>query len=340
LSQEREKMDVSVIVPVYNSEKTIRECLLSIFDSEFDGDFEVIVVDDGSTDASIEKIKDLDVQIIRQENKGAAAARNKGARQAKSDIIIFVDSDVVFLKDTLRRIYEHLQKDDVDYVTVRYSKKPLNEKWIHKYKALADFSYYYDFLYAREKKQKPIRHVLMYGGTKGFKKKAFEELGGYDERIKGAHIEEEMLVLKLSRNYKMVADAGIKTLHYFPDFGKLVKTQFRKALHLTDAMHQDNYRQPYLSKNILRVALGGLTVVSFIFSLAFHLIFGSPTPFIATGIIFLGYFLSHWRMFFSAVSENGIIFTLYCLVINLFFCTLISSAGFLSTVRYLVRKKR
>ena len=332
-------MDVSVVIPVYNSEKTVRECVLSILDSDFDGNFEILVVDDGSTDTSMEKIKGLNVQIIRQENKGAGAARNNGARQAASDIIIFADSDVVFLKDTLRRIYEHLQKDDVDYVTVRYSKKPLNDKWIHKYKALADFSYYYDFLYAREKKQKPIRHVLMYGGTKGYKKKVFQELGGYDERIKGAHIEEEMLVLKLSRNYKMVADASIKTRHYFPDFGKLVKTQFRKALHLRNAMHQDNYRQPYLDKNILRVALGGLTVVSLIFSLAFDLIFGSAAPFIATGIIFLGYFLSHWRMFFTAVSEHGIIFTLYCLIVNLFFCTLISLAGFLSTVKYLVQKR-
>lgn len=330
--------DISIIIPVYNSEKTIRKCILSILDSDFDKSFEIIVIDDGSTDRSMEKIKDIDVKIVHQINKGAATARNVGSRQAKSDLILFLDSDVCFFKDTLKKIYEHLKKDDIDYIGVRYSKKPLNHKWIHRYKALADYVYYYDFIFTKEQRQKPIRQVFISGGIEGFKKHVFEELGGFDEKIKGADVEQDKLMAKLSHDYNVLADGNITTAHYFPDFGKLTRDYFRRTFHAMNIVFKNNYGQPYLKKNTSRIALGALAITSLLFSIILFLNFGYTLPFIVTLILFSSYLFTHLNMFIIAFKEYGLSFTLYTLFINLYFCLLISLAGFFGMLRHLLQR--
>lgn len=88
---------ISIIVPVYNVEKYINECLDSIL-SQTHKDFELILVDDGSTDKSSiicdeYALKDKRIRVYHQENQGQAAARNFGVSQAQSDWIVFIDSD-------------------------------------------------------------------------------------------------------------------------------------------------------------------------------------------------------------------------------------------------------
>lgn len=88
-------MILSVIVPVYNVENYIQECISSILSINID-DMEVIVVDDGSTDKSIPKIKEIQdsrIKIISQKNKGLSGARNTGLDLAKGKYVYFIDSD-------------------------------------------------------------------------------------------------------------------------------------------------------------------------------------------------------------------------------------------------------
>ena len=136
----------------------------------------------------------------------------------------------------------------------------------------------------------------------------------------------------------MLADGNIKTAHSFPDFGKLIRDYFLRTLHSMDIVCKDGYRQPYLRDNALRVALGALTVVSALLSLYLFAAFGYTLPFIATVAIFLAYVRSHISMFVIAFKEYGFIFMLYMLVMNLFFCSLLSLAGFLGVVRSMLRK--
>jgi glycosyltransferase involved in cell wall biosynthesis len=334
------KIEISIIIPIYNSEKTIRECIQSIINSDFTKKFEIIVIDDGSTDKSIEKINDLDIILFKQKNKGAAAARNKGASLAKSDILLFVDSDVVFFKDTLKKIYDHLKNDGVDYLSVRYSKKPINKKWIHKYKALADYFYSYDFLYSKSQKKGPIKDVVVVGGTEGYKKSVFFKLGGFDENIKGAGIEREILISKLSKHYQIIGDGNIKTKHNFPDFKSLVKNYFFRAMHSTILMKKKLYNQPYLKKNIPRVLLGSLTTISFFASVFLYIFFHKIIFFIFPVIVFLLYLLYHLKMFISALKEYNLLFMFYMIIMNLFFCLLISFAGFLGTMDNLLKNDK
>lgn len=93
----------SIIIPVYNVEKYIKKCLDSIFNQSFK-DFEVIVVNDGTKDNSMDIVKEYDVKILTQKNQGLSAARNLGEKHAKGDYIIFVDSDDFIEKDLLKEI--------------------------------------------------------------------------------------------------------------------------------------------------------------------------------------------------------------------------------------------
>lgn len=86
---------VSVIIPVYNVGKYLDECIESIL-SQTISNFEIILVDDGSTDDSLNicnKYKNKNVIVIHQENSGVSAARNAGIKVAKSEFITFVDGD-------------------------------------------------------------------------------------------------------------------------------------------------------------------------------------------------------------------------------------------------------
>jgi len=87
---------VSVVVPFYNEEKHLDECLSSLISQSYNN-FEIIAVDDGSTDSSINIInKYPHVNLIKQGHRGSGAARNRGVAEAKGEIIIFADADMRF----------------------------------------------------------------------------------------------------------------------------------------------------------------------------------------------------------------------------------------------------
>ena len=119
----------SIIVPVYNVEKYVNKCLDSIFNQTFK-DFEVIVVNDGTQDNSMDIVKKYNVTIINQENKGLSEARNNGVKKAKGDYIIFVDSDDYIEKDLLMKINEST-KNNPDLV--RFQAKEINDKETKEY---------------------------------------------------------------------------------------------------------------------------------------------------------------------------------------------------------------
>jgi glycosyltransferase involved in cell wall biosynthesis len=99
-------MFFSVIVPLYNKRKYIRRCVDSVLGQSFT-DFELIVVDDGSTDGSHEEIAVIDderLRVILQENQGASNARNKGMSSAKGEWIALLDADDAWFYDHLEEI--------------------------------------------------------------------------------------------------------------------------------------------------------------------------------------------------------------------------------------------
>lgn len=115
---------VTVVVPVYNVEKYIEKCLNSIIEQTY-RDIEIIIVNDGSKDKSIdicEKIqsKDSRIKIINQKNAGLSAARNTGIQNASGKYICFVDSDDFLDKNYVRLLLENLIKNGADISVCDY----------------------------------------------------------------------------------------------------------------------------------------------------------------------------------------------------------------------------
>lgn len=111
---------VSVIVPVYNVEKYLRQCLDSIINQTLD-DIEIICVDDGSTDGSLSILreytnKDSRIYILQQQNLRAGIARNNGLKIAKGKYLSFLDSDDFFELDMLEKMYNKAEEDKSDIV--------------------------------------------------------------------------------------------------------------------------------------------------------------------------------------------------------------------------------
>lgn len=106
---------VSIIIPIYNTEKYIKDCLDSVVNQTLD-DIEIICINDGSTDNSLKLIndyakRDKRIKVINQENKGQGTARNIGIKESKGEYIGFVDfDDYIDLKMYEKLFYESKKK--------------------------------------------------------------------------------------------------------------------------------------------------------------------------------------------------------------------------------------
>ena len=115
-----ENPKISVIIPVYNTEEYVRDAIMSIVNQTLK-EIEIIVVNDGSTDNSLQIIKELAksdtrIQVYSQENKGQAIARNYGFKKAKGRYLYFMDSDDLLEKEAFSHCYEKCEKEKLDFV--------------------------------------------------------------------------------------------------------------------------------------------------------------------------------------------------------------------------------
>ncbi|WP_052461109.1 glycosyltransferase family 2 protein [Psychroserpens mesophilus] len=116
----------SIIIPLYNKEKHIKDTLNSVWSQSF-SDFEVIVVNDGSTDGSLEEVKSINdkrLQIFNIENQGVSYARNYGISKANTDLIAFLDGDDLWLNHHLKDLKDlHELFPDCGMYCKAYNKK-------------------------------------------------------------------------------------------------------------------------------------------------------------------------------------------------------------------------
>lgn len=122
---------ISVVIPLYNKATSISSTLECVLNQNFT-DWEVVVVDDGSTDDSaniVSSMGDSRIRLIRQPNAGVSAARNRGAIEAEGEFIAFLDADDEWDKDYLATQYELTQKyPDCDVFAMNYEFRDINGK--------------------------------------------------------------------------------------------------------------------------------------------------------------------------------------------------------------------
>ncbi len=120
-----DKINVSIIVPVYNVEQYIERCLKSLVEQTCSCNYEIVIVNDGTKDNSMEIVRRFAdeykfIKIIEQENGGLSSARNTGIANAIGEYIAFVDSDDFVSPDYIKLLYESAVKNDSDVVYSNY----------------------------------------------------------------------------------------------------------------------------------------------------------------------------------------------------------------------------
>jgi len=139
VNMKKKKALISVVVPVYNVEKYLEECIESLVNQTYDN-IELIFINDGSTDSSLSILKEYQkknksiMKVINNKNNGIGKTRNIGIEKANGEFIYFVDSDDYVSKDALKNMYETAVKEDADIVISDmyrlFNNKDLSDKFV------------------------------------------------------------------------------------------------------------------------------------------------------------------------------------------------------------------
>ena len=207
-------MKVSVIIPVYNEEAVIENCLKSLAKQTIK--CEIIVIDDGSTDNSNFKFQISNLHLLKQMHKGPGAARNLGAGRASGDILVFVDADMEFEPDFVEKLIEPIEKKQA---IGTFSEE---EYLLNKENAWAR---YWNLNLGREAERMIGREEYANGSPvfRAILKKEFDKVGGFD--IKVGYTDDWSLSRKLG--VMAVAAPGAKYYHRNPETLQEVWTQAR-----------------------------------------------------------------------------------------------------------------
>ncbi len=210
---------VSIIVPVFNSEKTIRKCLESLLNIDYPKHkLEIILVDDGSTDGTKEIIRHYSgVKLIEQRHKGPATTRNVGVRKSSGKYIFFTDSDCIVRKDWIMDMLKEFRGNlaIVSGSLVPFSMKRPSEK----------------FEQMRRERLYGVRRRLVEvvpSCNMAIKRGVFNEINGFDEDFKYASFEDYDLCRRVKKlKYAILYEPTIQVIHLHSSSWKGV---FRRAL--------------------------------------------------------------------------------------------------------------
>ena len=226
-------MSVSIIIPTFNGAARIGKCLDALLKQTVGQDAEILVVDDGSTDNTAEVVgRYCGVRLIRQVNAGPAAARNRGALEAKGSIILFTDDDCVPTADWLRAMIEPFGDANVVGVKGVYR--------THQRQIAARFvQIEYEDKYRLMSDRAPIDFIDTYSA--GFRRDRFLEMDGYDTSFPLACAEDIELSYRMSaRGWTMRFVPEAIVYHTHPDtLWKYLKKKYKFAFWRVLALHKN-----------------------------------------------------------------------------------------------------
>lgn len=183
-------LHISIIIPMYNAQPTLDHCLTAVMNSGYKAD-QVIVVDDRSTDKSPDIANTYPIETISNKGpQGPASARNTGARQALSEWLFFIDSDVVIHNDTLDRLRDEIaEHPGIAAFIGSYDDHAFHHSFFADYKNLT-----HHFVHQHSNDQA----FTFWGACGAIKKQVFQEMGGFDESFRTACIEDIELGYRLT----------------------------------------------------------------------------------------------------------------------------------------------
>lgn len=237
-------MNFSIVIPLYNKERHIKRAISSIINQTYNN-FEILVIDDGSTDNSYKeaiKINDSRISIIRQKNKGVSSARNKGIEKSKYDYIGFLDADDAwepnFLSSVKNLIEQYpnsgayatsykIKKEDGN-VLISENSKRFEMKWEG---VIDDY-----FKYA-------INFPLISASSVVIPKKIFEKLGSFAVGIKRG--EDLDMWCRIALNYDISYSNKICATYFYDTDNRACNREYKLSRYFSnyaeDILHTYNY---------------------------------------------------------------------------------------------------
>jgi len=174
-------MLVSVVIPCYNEEKVIAACLTALVSQKTSHSFEVIVVNNNSTDQTVEIIKKfqdkLDIKIVQQKKKGRGFARRMGFQHARGDIILSTDADTIVPSDWIETLVSNLLQEKI--IAVTGSSKIVDCGWVTN--TVINFIQPMTMRFYRIF----FGHYWLSGFSFGIHKNIYNKSGGFNESING-----------------------------------------------------------------------------------------------------------------------------------------------------------
>ncbi len=198
---------LSIIIPVHNGCAYLRKTIDAVLSSDY-RDYEILVVDDASTDESADIVRARGVEVIPIATKlGPAAARNQGARHARGDILLFVDADVLVQPNTLTKVVKILNDNpDVAAVFGSYDDSPSELNFISQFKNLS-----HHFVHQHSSRAA----ATFWAGCGAIRRRVFETTGGFDEsKYSRPSIEDIELGNRLCRKgFRIVLEKDLQVKH-------------------------------------------------------------------------------------------------------------------------------
>lgn len=191
---------ISVIIPMYNAEKTIASALQSIKNQQTNELFEILVINDGSVDCSVQNVEDfknknpqMNIQIINQKNKGVSAARNAGLRIANGEFIALLDADDEWLPEKTDKQMKFLKNENfgIDFIGSLRNNIKLTFPYHINHQQLAKITL-----------KKLLLKIEAQTSTVIFKKKILQNTGFFDEQQR--YSEDANYWMRISQNNNMM----------------------------------------------------------------------------------------------------------------------------------------
>lgn len=232
----------SVVIPLYNKEKNIFNTVQSVIDQTFQ-DFEIVVVNDGSTDKSaeiVESIRDSRVRLVHQENQGVSAARNKGIKEASYEWIAFLDGDDLWEKEHLethKKIIGMYPEEKVFTTSFKLSNQ-LSDT-ISDYDVIETINNYF---------KEALEQYVTCSSVICVNRRCFSVVGFFNEKYcRGEDID---MWARLGKQYKFIKSLKVTAIYIQDSENKLTQKMqnLDKYFYVSDFKNTEKYEKKYWLK--------------------------------------------------------------------------------------------
>lgn len=304
-------MFISVIAANYDK----AELLVGFFDSFLacciGKEWELIFVDDGSEDTSVQIAQDykdkLPLRIISMEhNHGPARARNEGAKKASGEYLLFCDTDISFGPETFEMLFEILEKENPDALTGNLDITPLRDSWIGRYYLLEE----YENLKALKVESGESRYWSTTFGA--IRRDLFLKLEGFNEKFKGPDVEDIELGFAFPIEAKVLFNKDLVFKHCYPSALAVFQKAFIRSHQLAGYPTSNFEGNPLLDNSHRKTSY----ILSFFFVVTALLSLAHSRYLPIVGILLLVKIIFHRRLYFHSIDRYGVLFGVYCFFVH------------------------